>query len=236
MAIEQKPVGIDCPKWEAVSPGAKRCRYYEDATHLCGHELVGGDECSEFTKLRLKKATPSEPVRTQGAQLIGGASITRVQPALFKDPNDDGVRELAPAAGTPPGAATGGARQGAGVNAGLIANSNSNSGSGSNERRGLHRVIAGAIEIGLLAPPDFQPAKEIDPKSIEALESSIGEIVLRSQAMGGKDIVLVREVNSNDERLQISFRDAATIRLLVDSFPGAQVIDVRTVANTEIPF
>jgi hypothetical protein len=52
--------------------------------------------------------------------------------------------------------------------------------------------------------------------------------------MGGKTIVLTRKVDPTDPRLQISFRDAATIRLLVDCFPGAQVIDVRRRDEAEV--
>ncbi|MEO6638811.1 MAG: hypothetical protein ABIN25_11055 [Ginsengibacter sp.] len=211
MPIEQKPANVDCPKWEPASSSSPRCKHYEAVTHECAHPLIGGVPCSEWTKLQARKLAAvqslpkNEPTDLFGGAVVSGGGDGRGGSAVARQ----GAKARPKAEAGPSGGA---------ISSGSLAGV---------QRPGVHRVIAGAIELGLLPPPDFTPAKEIDPKSIEALEGAVESIAMTSASMGGKEIVLVREVNRDDPRLQISFREAATIRLIVDCFPGAQVIDVR---------
>ncbi len=74
--------------------------------------------------------------------------------------------------------------------------------------------------IGPDAPPP-PVAKEIDPERLHELEALSPEIHLVSPDLG--DVFLVRQ-RTGAERLEVTFGQAATLRLLVDSFPGARVV------------
>jgi hypothetical protein len=79
----------------------------------------------------------------------------------------------------------------------------------------------------LLAPPTpFEPAKEIDPSSLEALERAGVEVELSAPHLdGGVTIVPVR--TGRTDRSEITWREVATVRLVVDAFPGAHVVAYR---------
>jgi hypothetical protein len=74
--------------------------------------------------------------------------------------------------------------------------------------------------IGPDAPPP-PVAKEIAPDRLADLEALSPEIHLVSPDLG--DVFLVRE-RTGAERTELTFGQAATLRLLVDSFPGARVV------------
>ena len=74
--------------------------------------------------------------------------------------------------------------------------------------------------IGPDAPPP-PVAKEIAPDRLAELEALSPEIHLVSPDLG--DVFLVRK-RTGAERLEVTFGQAATLRLLVDSFPGARVV------------
>lgn len=78
--------------------------------------------------------------------------------------------------------------------------------------------------LGILDPPPFNAAKEISPESIEALEKAVEEIHLQSEEFG--DVWLVRKKTDKD-RMELTFREAATLRLIIDSFPGCRLVDLK---------
>jgi hypothetical protein len=80
------------------------------------------------------------------------------------------------------------------------------------------------------AAPPFAAAKEIDPLRIAELEALTPEIHLVSPDLG--DIYLVK-VHSSATRTELTFREAATLRQLVDQFPGARVVQLRPGAQSE---
>jgi hypothetical protein len=79
-------------------------------------------------------------------------------------------------------------------------------------------------KLGILEPPPFTAAKEISPESIEALEKAVEEIQLVSPDLG--NIWLVRKLTGKN-RTELTFSTAATLRLIVDVFPGAQVVAIK---------
>jgi hypothetical protein len=72
--------------------------------------------------------------------------------------------------------------------------------------------------------PTYVPAKEIAPEALDDLEQSRAVAVLDVPAAAGQQVVLVPELTGAKDRLEITYRQAATIRMLVDVFPGAQVV------------
>jgi hypothetical protein len=74
------------------------------------------------------------------------------------------------------------------------------------------------------AAPPFIAAKEIDPMRIGELEALSAEIHLVSPDLG--DIFLVRQ-HSGIARNELTYREAATLRQMVDQFPGARVVKLR---------
>ncbi len=70
-------------------------------------------------------------------------------------------------------------------------------------------------------PMPYRPAKEIPSQDLEALEA-LG-ISLRLSAKNLPDVWIVTQKNPKAERFELTFRELATIRLLVDAFPGSKV-------------
>jgi hypothetical protein len=90
------------------------------------------------------------------------------------------------------------------------------------------RVAAGEHVVLVADPPPFLPAKEIAAESLEALEARCESISLSlppGVTQDGQPITLVRKYGAGHPN-EISFRDAATLRLLVDAFPGCQIVRV----------
>jgi hypothetical protein len=78
-----------------------------------------------------------------------------------------------------------------------------------------------------MAPPrPYEPAKAIDPASLEALERAGAEVELAAPHLAGT-ITLVPARTGRLDRAELTFREAAAIRLIVDAFPGAHVTAYR---------
>jgi hypothetical protein len=86
-------------------------------------------------------------------------------------------------------------------------------------------------EVQMAQPRPFEPAKEIDPSSLEALEQAGVEVELSAPHLDG-GITLVPKRTGRMDRSEITFREAATIRLIVDAFPGAHVVAYRAGPQT----
>ena len=82
-------------------------------------------------------------------------------------------------------------------------------------------------EVQMAPPRPFEPAKEIDPSSLEALERVGVEVELSAPHLDG-GITLVPKRTGRTDRSEITFREAATIRMIVDCFPGAHVTAYRS--------
>lgn len=65
----------------------------------------------------------------------------------------------------------------------------------------------------------------LDPREIERLEAMADEVHLHSETLG--DIVLVKEHRgTNPGKVEMTFREAAFLRLVIDAFPGARVVQL----------
>jgi hypothetical protein len=89
------------------------------------------------------------------------------------------------------------------------------------------RVQTAGGELLMAPPRPFEPAKEVDPSSLEALERAGVEVELSAPHLDG-GVTLVPARTGRSDRSEITFREAATIRLIVDCFPGAHVTAYRS--------
>jgi len=181
-----RPAGIQCPKWEPVQLGSKRCRYYVDPAGpgkegLC--KLPDELLCVEW-------------VRRNGSAEQRAALATRSSPVRAATvPDAPAPLALVHPAPPPPRApATLSTPQGA---------------------------------LQMAQPRPYEPAKEVDPASLEALERAGVEVELSAPHLDG-GITLVPRRTGRTDRSEVTFREAATIRLIVDCFPGAHVTAYRS--------
>jgi hypothetical protein len=88
------------------------------------------------------------------------------------------------------------------------------------------RVQVPGGELAMALPRPYEPAKAIDPASLEALEAAGVEVELTAPYLAGT-ITLVPARTGRVDRNELSYREAAVIRLLVDAFPGSHVTAYR---------
>lgn len=88
------------------------------------------------------------------------------------------------------------------------------------------RVATPQGEVLMAPPTPYAPAKEIDPASLEALERAGVEVELSAPHLAG-GVTLVPARTGRTDRSEMTFREAAVIRLIVDAFPGAHVTAYR---------
>jgi hypothetical protein len=81
-------------------------------------------------------------------------------------------------------------------------------------------------EVRMAPPRPFEPAKEIDASSLEALELAGVEVELSAPHLDG-GITLVPARTGRSDRSELTFREASVLRMLVDCFPGAHVTAYR---------
>ena len=81
-------------------------------------------------------------------------------------------------------------------------------------------------EVTMAPPKPFEPAKAIDPASLEALEAAGIEVELSAPHLDG-GITLVPARTGRTDRSEMTFREAAVLRQIVDCFPGAHVTAYR---------
>jgi len=78
-----------------------------------------------------------------------------------------------------------------------------------------------------MAPPrPFEPAKEVDEASLESLERAGVEVELSAPHLDG-GVTLVPARTGRTDRSEVTFREAAVLRQIVDCFPGAHVTAYR---------
>lgn len=74
----------------------------------------------------------------------------------------------------------------------------------------------------------FEPAKEVDPQGLAALERAGVEVDLAAPHLG-EGVTLVPARTGRTDRSELTFREASLIRMLVDCFPGSHVVGYRSV-------
>jgi hypothetical protein len=84
--------------------------------------------------------------------------------------------------------------------------------------------FAGAL---LALPYAFEPAKALDPLDVAALEQAGLEVGLEAPHLGG-GVTLVPARTGRTDRSEITFREAAILRLIVDCFPGSHIVGYRS--------
>jgi len=227
MAIELPP-GITCPDYQTDpnDPKGRRCLHYA-AGGECRHEvrvLRLETVCIEWEKAKLKADAAKGDVqltKVDTSTLRSAAEVAVKPPVMpaFKTPSAASLIALPPGARPsvqqPPQPPNGAFALGASPPRQTAA-----------ERARAAFTGVETVErkkLGILEPPAFTAAKEISPESIEALEKAVEEIHLVSEDLG--DLWIVRKKTGKD-RLELSFSEMSTLRLLVDSFPGARIISV----------
>lgn len=206
------PNGVTCPHWTPCDPPKGRaCRSYPGGG---GCTLLASGECSEWRKVN--------PVRlvTWRRALPGGGAIAGpfsppTPPAAAQGPARGGPA----AAQAPPGRADGSPEP-----LTLVPPPPKPETAAQRARRAFEATLAPTGPVVQLTPPPFEPAKSIPEAELVALEELAEEITLTTPELG--EVFLVREHTAAD-RLELTFREAATLRLIVDSFPGARIVGFR---------
>jgi hypothetical protein len=78
-----------------------------------------------------------------------------------------------------------------------------------------------AADLLMGKPMPYRPAKEIPGQDLEALEALGVELKLSAKNL--PDTWIVAKKTGRIDRFELTFRELATIRLLVDAFPGCKV-------------
>ncbi len=212
----KKPDGIECVRWEPKTAGSKRCLHYLTDTKC---ELPGGAPsdgnpiCSEWRR-----------VNDGGAKATGLAPEHSSPPLQAPSgPTTRGGADDAPEALTltpPPPKAMSPER------AALLDRAAKNLAT----RPSLMKVpLFGGGHATMVNPEPFSPAKEIPSDSIEALEAYGYELTIAGEELKTPITLVKALTKQKDERLEMTYRDAATLRLLVDAFPGARVIEIKRI-------
>lgn len=102
--------------------------------------------------------------------------------------------------------------------------------------RGETRIVSTPFgQTTVRMPEVFKPAKGIDSMGLEALEQAGVEVELSAPYLDGGRLALVSERTGRLDRAEITFREAATVRLIVDAFPGAHVVGYKSAPRTDVP-
>lgn len=251
----ERPDGITCPDWDLKYVGKRDCRYYkqgggcEHPGHLvCVEWLkkqpayvappeVEASLAEAKAEIARNTITSEPPVAAVDALAPPPAPDTipkanepfRLAIAPGPAPKPGRLRELPDAihiessaefiskvralsvTGDPPPGATNGATNGVG----------SHEGSHERAHEGSHE---GSHESGAERPEWRPPLRAVDEAELARLEALAKEITIASDA---GEIVLVPEHTPHiAERTELTFREAAFLRLVVDAFPGARVTKV----------
>jgi hypothetical protein len=210
-----RPADVLCSQWEPTSVGAKACRYYlragapdVDAAQLVQEKRAPREAgmcrlpsellCVEWVR---RSGTPAQRAALTARQSMSGE-------AFSPSPVQGGRRSPdAPADPDAPPPLVLRAQDPAPARAPV-------------------RVAVPGGELAMAPPRPYEPAKAIDPASLEALERAGAEVELAAPHLAGT-ITLVPARTGRLDRAELTFREAAAIRLIVDAFPGAHVTAYR---------
>jgi hypothetical protein len=193
-----RPAGVQCPKWEPASTGSKRCRYYIDPAP---------EELQDEGLCRLPdEMVCVEWVRRFGTDAQRAALKLRAYPAGSSarppsaDPDAPPPLTLAVQDPPPPRLT-------------LV-------------RSPAPPMPRGEPLVALGRVSEFTPAPEVDPAGIEALERAGVEVDLASSTLGIA-VTLVPARTGRTDRHELTYREGAVIRMIVDCFPGSCLVGFR---------
>lgn len=207
MIHPRRPLTVLCPDWEPT-PGApessKRCGLYLDATNGC--QMPKNLVCVEWARKNVfSPALVPDALRREQAENIRKLESMPSALDLLTTPAEAGKKEPVK------------------IENGFL--------SSPDPKKVKAKDVARATNEALLPVPKeyrdqiahneaFRPAKWIEPEAIASLEELGAEVTLAGEAFG--DVTFVKSYTGKD-RKEITYKDAATLRLLVDAFPGAHV-------------
>ena len=229
--MSNRPDGITCKDWEPTPAGGKRCRYYLDSgacqmptrlmcvewekrnPHLAAHR---GQELDAADRHFLGDdyEPRAQEQAGQGQALAPSGSVA----APPRAPSAIGLLGMPPA--------TEERRE---PNVGANGELRLTPSEPGRTKSAAARVYAASLPGGaagrvLFEPEPLPPAKEIPPESIEALTALGVELSFGvAPEVCAEPIVLVPKRTGAD-RFELTFGEAATLRLLCDAFPGARLV------------
>jgi hypothetical protein len=254
MPHKERPTDLECPDWGPATPGSgsKKCVHYPGG----GGCLLGKPACTEWLKVNPGRtptylpALPgaggaggpgvarasSPPQAAPGAPGANGlSSSASARPGGAQEPErvnpGSGPTVLAQGPAWPGGSGGAGPRKVedphdpaplALAPSEVLAPKPAAKLSAAERTKAMFETLAARVHVD---PPPFEPAKAIAEQELDALAKVATEIHLVSPELG--DVWLVKAYTANDgARMEVSFKDAATIRLLIDSFPGSRVVEL----------
>jgi len=225
----ERPKGIECLDWEPRVQGKKQCRFYVDGGDCEKPKPV----CTEWARANPGKLSVLQQAKGDTTTLADSRAATAPQTApeprhAFGLPDaaapparprndvydDPAPLTLSPTEAKRPGA--NGAAEPARMSAAEIA------------RRQWTSITSpdGGLTKAMLDPPPYVPAQRITEAEVAALAAKADEVTLESAELGLVHLVKAPTGKSR-EGLELTYAEAATLRLIVDSFPGARVVAVR---------
>lgn len=214
--MSDRPPGIDCVDWQPREAGKKRCAFYlppdaarQEVAAMCN--LPKHFLCTEWEKANPDLVPSARLAAKQKTAPSASSSIASkpasppvdqpVQADLFAPPTP-----LPPPPPPPPPVAP-------------------------SEPQGAMQIAPTFEQPRPPAPPrPMMPAKEIPLEDIKLLEDLGAEFCLFSKALN-REVWLVPKKTGNPERFEMTFKEAATLRLIVDSFPGVRVTQLVTASE-----
>jgi hypothetical protein len=193
------PPGVTCPDWTLKEEGSKRCLYFltGGACELPTHLM-----CVEWLKVNAHLVASSPVVVPEPpsalAALVTPAQAAPPPPAPYVP---GAPLQLAPYEAPPP-------RKPSKAKAVAMA---------------AHRAALGDALADTLVPAEpYDLPPSVTDAEVASLSAIVEEVHLHAE-LG--DLVMVRHY-SDAPRQEISFRDAATLRNIVEVFPGARVVKI----------
>ena len=82
----------------------------------------------------------------------------------------------------------------------------------------------GDTEASIEVPEAYVPPPVLDPNHLDALGKAASEVQLDAGKLG--DVWLVAE-RTGQKRMELTYSEMATLRAIVDVFPGARVVELK---------
>lgn len=225
------PQGISCPDWEHDgSENPKRCRYYvaeggcQTDLHLVCVEWEKRKQTNAkasstlpITPLPLPPDAPQPLADVLALPLPVRAEVPKEAETFRLEPTAPPPKAISALPGTIP-AATPLAPSGK--------KTKPKAGAAARARAAWEALTAGDSPATLDdSSPYAPPLAAIDPNDLARLEALADEIHIHSETVG--PLVLVREHSKTPRpEVELTYREAAFLRLIVDAFPGARVTKV----------
>lgn len=202
--MNERPSGIECADWRATEPPQGKRCAAFVSGGGCEHRADG--VCVEWVR-----ANPGRQAVRRAPPLAGRPLpiVSDAPPPAAKDPNAPPALSLVPSEPKP---------------------------SAAQRAREMFQAQLGPKATATVEKPvaPFEPAKAIAEAQVRELEAACEEVTLDVPDIGRVHLVRERTPDCPADRVELTFREAATLRLMVDSFPGARVVGIKQPG--EIPF